>query len=387
MQPAMPLKKGHVAMLMSSRMMGTLRLTDADGRPMLVNGQVVKVPYKAEEEIDEEKGEKVVKWRDRFITTVAALSARGPRIVNDVPGLTAFMQAHGDKTAGHILKTYRPLYELEPTLEEQAVVDRLGKERKPLPGQAEAGLLPTQKHAAISMARAIRAHGVGKLQGEMGMGKSTVGAAIVELLDAYPAIVICPPHLVPKWIREVQEVIPGAHACELHRIGRNADDPGDVNDVRAFLDDHAAGRVSHKAVAVVASTSAKMGPGWQVAAPVRRVIPADPGKRAQFGRSIEAAKVARKAYREARGVVDAEHLEELRQAAIRARREVLRLATPRKSAATHVCPSCGAVQVVEKGDMQIPFPPKNWGKSVTFARRKSPAGSWIGTVASSKTRT
>jgi hypothetical protein len=361
MQPVMPLKKGHVAMLMSSGMMGTLRLSDADGHPLLV-----KVPHKAEELVDEDKGEKVIKWRDRFITTVAALSARGLQVIGDVPGLTAFMQAHGDKIAGHILKTYTPLYELEPTPEEQAVVDRLGKERKPLPGQIEAGLLPTQKHAAIAMSRSIRCHGVGNVQGEMGCGKSTIGATVVELLDAYPAIVICPPHLVPKWIREVQEVIPGAHARELQRIGRNADDVGDVNDVRAFLDDHAAGRISHKAVAVVASTSAKMGPGWQVAAPVRRVVPEDPGKQVQFASALEAAKAAHQAYRDAVGVCDAEHLAELRQAAVRARREVLRLATPRKSAATHVCPSCGAVQAVDKGDVKIPFSTEQLEKKRLF---------------------
>ncbi len=374
MQPVMPLKKGHVAMLMSSGMMGTLRLTDADGHPMLVKGRVVKVPHKAEEVVDEEKGEKVIKWRDRFITTVAALSARGLQVIDDVPGLTAFMQAHGDKIAGHILKTYRPLYALEPTPEEQAVVDRLGTERKPLPGQIEAGLLPTQKHAAIAMARSIRCHGVGNVQGEMGCGKSTIGATVVELLDAYPAIVICPPHLVPKWIREVQEVIPGAHARELQRIGRNADDVGDVNDVRAFLDDHAAGRISHKAVAVVASTSAKMGPGWQVAAPVRRAIPEDPGKRGQFKSALEAAKAARKVYQEARGVVDAKRLVELRQAAVRARREALRLATPRPSVAAHLCPSCGVVQVVEKDDMRIPFSTDQLGKKRMFC--EAPVPGW-----------
>ncbi|MDD5468011.1 MAG: DUF6094 domain-containing protein [Anaerolineales bacterium] len=41
--PTMPLKKGHLAMLMASGMMGTLRLTSDDGYPMLVKGRVVKV--------------------------------------------------------------------------------------------------------------------------------------------------------------------------------------------------------------------------------------------------------------------------------------------------------------------------------------------------------
>ncbi|MGD9100447.1 MAG: DUF6094 domain-containing protein, partial [Anaerolineae bacterium] len=349
-RPAMPLKKGHVAMLMSSGMMGTLRLGDEEGRPMLVKGRVVKVPHKITEEVQTNKKgekEKVVKWRDRFITTVVTLSKAGLNVIDDVPGLTAFMKAHGDKIAGHILQTYEPLYNLTPTADEQAVVDRLGTERKPLPGQAKAGLLPTQKHAAIAMARAIRAHGVGNLQGEMGVGKTTIGASVLELLDAYPAIVICPPHLVPKWVREVREVIPGAYATELRRIGRNGEDAGDVNDVRAFLDAHASGKIGRKAVAVVASTSAKMGPGWKAAAPVAREVPQDPEKRKCFKRALKAAKAARQAYRMACrtcGADAVEHLETLRQAALRARRGALQLATPRKAIASHVCPACGQVQ-------------------------------------------
>ena len=184
--------------------------------------------------------------------------------------------------------------------------------------------------------------------------KTTVGAAVIELLHAYPTIVICPPHLVPKWVREIQEVIPGAYATELHRIGRNSDDPGDVNDVRRFLDDHASGVISHKAVAIVASTSAKMGPGWKAAAPMAHAIPQGPQKHQRFQLALEAAKAAREAYREARDVVEPDQLESLRQTAIRARREALRLATPRKAVATHVCSTCGQVQTQIKADMEIP---------------------------------
>ena len=94
---------------------------------------------------------------------------------------------------------------------------------------------------------------------------------MIELLDAYPAIVLCPPHLVPKWIREIEEVIPGAYAREIRRIGRNSDEVYDVNDVREFLDQYKAacdtaqkkGGSKPKWVAVVAHTSAKFGAGWQ----------------------------------------------------------------------------------------------------------------------------
>ena len=262
-QPVMPLKKGHIAMLMASGMMGTLRLNDEDGRPMLVKGRVVKVTEKVEEKTSKDGKTSTETFRDRFVSTVAVLIQSGIEIIDQVEPLSKFMHRYGDQIGAHILSTYRPLYNFDPTREETAVLDRLGTTRKPLPGQERAGLLPTQKHITAGVARAVKKYGVGNVQGEMGVGKTVVGAGVMELLDAYPAIVLCPPHLVPKWIREIEETVPGAKAMELSRIGRNADDPGDVNDVRRFLDLHAQGKLGQKAVAVIAHTSAKYGAGWE----------------------------------------------------------------------------------------------------------------------------
>lgn len=259
--PTMPLKKGHLAMLMASGIMGTLRLTSDDGYPMLVKGRVVKVVDKVVHRDPEDPETIVERYRDRYVTTVATLSQHGLELIQDVDALTRFMRQYGDKIAAHTLETYQPLYDLKPTVDELLVLENLGKARKALPGQAEAGLLPTQKHAAIAAARAIRSHRTANLQGEMGLGKTTIALAVIDLLNAYPALILCPPHLVPKWIREAEEVIPAANGRELRRIGKGED--GEINDVRHFFADFDAGRLGPKAIAVVASTSAKMGAGWQ----------------------------------------------------------------------------------------------------------------------------
>ena len=272
-QPVMPLKKGHIAMMMASGMMGTVKLTDEDGHPMLIKGRVVKVIEKTEKPDVKEADTVVETYKDRFVTTVAVLKQGGIQVIQDVKGLSEFMKAHGEKIAAHVLETYRPLYNLDPTPEEIAVLDTLGQGRKSLPGQERPGLLTAQRHAAAAMARSIRKNGVGNLQGEMGLGKSIIGAAVIEILHAYPAVIICPPHLVPKWIREIEETIPNAHARELRRIGRNTNEPSDTNDVRTFLDQYAQacetagqnGSALPKWVAVVAHTSAKFGAGWQPA--------------------------------------------------------------------------------------------------------------------------
>ena len=91
-----------------------------------------------------------------------------------------------------------------------------------------------------------------------GRRKNDHGAAVIELLHAYPALIVCPPHLVPKWIREIEEVIPGAHARELRRIGRNANEMADVNDVRDFLEQYQAAARNCKGEGI---TDAQVGGG------------------------------------------------------------------------------------------------------------------------------
>jgi hypothetical protein len=269
----MPLKKGHIAMLMASGMMGTVRLTDEAGKPMLIKGRVIKVVEKTEQPDAKDADTVVETYKDKFVTTVAVLRQDGIQVIQDVKGLSDFMKVHGEKIAAHVLETYKPLYNLDPTSKEIAILDTIGTKRKPLPGQERAGLLPAQRHAAAALARSIRKNGVANCQAEMGSGKTSIGSAVIELLNAYPALVLCPPHLVPKWIREIEEVISGAHARELRRIGRNSDEAFDVNDVGNFLEQfHQANETANRTggdkprwVAVVAHTSAKFGTGWQPA--------------------------------------------------------------------------------------------------------------------------
>ncbi len=268
-RPVMPLKRGHIAMLIASGMMGTVKLADEKGRPMLIKGRVVKVVEKVGEHDD---GETVTEtYRDRFVTTVAVLKKSGIETIQDVKGLAEFMRANGDKIAAHVLEAYRPLYNLDPTSAEMAILDHLGNGRKALPGQSEPGLLPAQRHAAAAVARCIRRNRVANIQAEMGVGKTTIACGTIELLNAYPALVLCPPHLVPKWIRELEEVIPGVQARELRRIGKTGDATTDVNDVDRFLADWHSGRLGSKAVAVMANTSAKIGSGWEPAVVTRKV--------------------------------------------------------------------------------------------------------------------
>src|SRR2546425_5834691 len=57
------------------------------------------------------------------------------------------------------------------------------------------------------------------LVGEMGLGKTYISIAAAAALEFTKILVVCPPHLVSKWRREVKQTIPMAIAPAAERIG------------------------------------------------------------------------------------------------------------------------------------------------------------------------
>src|SRR5439155_5095950 len=57
------------------------------------------------------------------------------------------------------------------------------------------------------------------LVGEMGLGKTYISIAAAAALEFTKILVVCPPHLVSKWRREVKQTIPMATALAAERIG------------------------------------------------------------------------------------------------------------------------------------------------------------------------
>lgn len=245
---------------MAAGTMGIMRLTDQDGEPMLVKGRVVKVNEKVGSE-QTKSGDQVDIYRDRYLTTISVVRQSGIEMISDVGKLSDFMQAYGDQIGRFITDRTRPIYDFDPTPAEAAVLDTLSLRRKPLPGQEKPGLLPLQRHVAAAAARALRLRRRCNIQGEMGSTKTTMSLASLMLLDAFPALIVCDPHMVEKWMREAREVIPGVQVVELRRIGGRKGQQ--VNDVERFLEACDRGLLGKKALAVVAHTTAKLGTGWR----------------------------------------------------------------------------------------------------------------------------
>lgn len=259
-RPVMPLKKGHIAMLMAAGTMGIMNLTDENGLPMLVKGRVVKITEKVGTE-ETKSGDQMDIYRDRYETTISVTHQTGIEVIKDVQKLSEFMQKYGEQIGRFITDRTQPLYNFDPTLKETVTLDTLSLNRKALPGQGRPGLLPIQRHVATAIARELKLRRRGNIQGEMGSGKTTMSLAALALLDSYPAIIMCDPHMVEKWIREAKEVIPGVQVIELRKIGSQGRQQ--VNDVERFLDSYKKGLLGHKAIAVMAHTTAKLGTGWR----------------------------------------------------------------------------------------------------------------------------
>jgi superfamily II DNA or RNA helicase len=105
------------------------------------------------------------------------------------------------------VKAYPPLYSAHSRDELGFDLRRLG--RRPMGAQADA-----IRACALSLQR----HRATNLVGEMGTGKTTIGTAAAALAGFERILVLCPPHLVRKWQREVKATVPSAGAVIVRSI-------------------------------------------------------------------------------------------------------------------------------------------------------------------------
>ena len=118
--------------------------------------------------------------------------------------LGGFIDTFKDAIARRVVESYPPLY--RPS-ENGGTLPRLL--RKPLGAQTDA-----IRGAALS----LKAHRGTTVVGEMGTGKTFIGAAAAHMAGFERILVICPPHLVPKWKREVEMTVPGVRAAIVESI-------------------------------------------------------------------------------------------------------------------------------------------------------------------------
>ena len=118
--------------------------------------------------------------------------------------LGGFIDTFKEAIAKGVVESYPPLY--RPS-ENGGTLPRLL--RQPLGAQADA-----IRGAALS----LKAHRGTTVVGEMGTGKTFIAAAAAHMAGFERILIICPPHLVPKWKREVEMTVPGVRAAIVESI-------------------------------------------------------------------------------------------------------------------------------------------------------------------------
>src|SRR5712692_10114320 len=121
--------------------------------------------------------------------------------------LSQFLEVYGDAVAEAVARAYPPLYDAETRRTCGFDLRRLL--RKPLGAQADA-----IRAAALSIQRQPGTIVVG----EMGSGKSLIAAAAAYFAGCRRVFLVCPPHLVRKWRREIERTVPGARVAIVRTI-------------------------------------------------------------------------------------------------------------------------------------------------------------------------
>lgn len=264
-RPLMPLRRGHIAMALAAGLLDNLVLSRAEGPRLLVKGRLQKVF----EDIttDEDRDNELRRTLDRFETTITVLDLQSGQMttLRGEGALRGWLTAWQAELAAKIVDTFQPVHDMTYAGLEAVptILDTHSKHRH-LPGRARTGLFEAQRQVVAALTRRFLAGAdFAILQATMGTGKTTIAASTADVLkklrdprERFPVLVVCPPHLVDKWAREISQVVPMARGVVVRRC----------RDVDAYFRQYERLDPFTLCVAVVSSEMLKLGSGWTSAA-------------------------------------------------------------------------------------------------------------------------
>ena len=130
--------------------------------------------------------------------------------------LRDFLADYGQSLKQKVIEAFKPLYH-------PAVKDTWDNEAELKLDQLKRKLFPAQTDAVLSLAKGFfhaKKRGL-ILVAEMGSGKTAMAIAVAHLIPKhnYRVMVMCPPHLVRKWMREIEVVLPKCRVVNLNGKG------------------------------------------------------------------------------------------------------------------------------------------------------------------------
>lgn len=259
-QPLMPLKRSHIAMVLAAGLMDNLEVEQGE-ETYLVKGRLVKVKKSIASAADRDKG--LSRTRESFEASITVLDTRTGQLttLDDQVGLREWLMKWQGPLAAKIIETFHPLHDMTydglPGFHQ--ITAGHSKHRK-LKGRRAMGLFEAQKQVVAALTRRFMSgEDFAFIQGKMGVGKTTVSISLADVLKRYlsptkpfPVIVTCPPHLVNKWCREIAAIVPMARGIIVRR----------PSDLERYVKDVKATGDRSLVVAVVSSEMLKRASGW-----------------------------------------------------------------------------------------------------------------------------
>ena len=119
--------------------------------------------------------------------------------------LGEFIETYKEAIAMTVTESYAPIYQpSQPS-------------HRPLPKLIRPPI-GAQEHALRGAVLSMQVNQGTVIVGEMGTGKTYIGAAAAHMGGFRNILVLCPPHLVRKWKREIEMTVPGAMAAIVRTI-------------------------------------------------------------------------------------------------------------------------------------------------------------------------
>jgi hypothetical protein len=255
---ATPPRAGHISMLIPAGVTNGTKLTllDEDEQPVaaLLKGRLRRVQEISQREDDvstDEKRKVAVRTihTDRIRSEVVLLDAHGEAHVVAPHEMAGFLDAHMQPLVEELNVRMRPYYDFRSMNGFEQRIRGLNPHRQ-IPNTKKRGLMVAQQHAVAAAATVLNHEKAAVIVGEMGTGKTLLGTGVAAALNAkgrfQRGVVVCPPHLVGKWLEEIKITWPDCHALRIEK----------PSDVEALY------RHPGPVLGVVKNTTLSLGPGW-----------------------------------------------------------------------------------------------------------------------------
>lgn len=250
LDPLTTMKVGHIASTISAGHINNEKIETEDG-DVIIKGSVYNQPITRTSSEDVKGG----KTKTRTVTVfdpravITTIDEKGviDKLVNNK--LAEFLHTNLYAVTNTLKRLYPPRYQFK-LKEWKGYLKGINPRR--IPNTNRQGLLPAQKHTAAAINEQWLKHRDAILVGQIGTGKTVMSIAAAYAMynknnNRDHFIVMCPPHLVSKWLREVSVTWPVSSGMHIVK-------PSDAD--RFFA-------TKGPIFGILKSTTASAGAGWE----------------------------------------------------------------------------------------------------------------------------